>query len=105
MMQSPIRWNIVFAAIYVFLFAFSLYFMFEVAAQDAFAGLFAVTLSLPWSLLLIPAVLTVPSAFDSIVSGTIIVCLILCLGALLTTLLFIYGGAWIRALSRNKNNT
>jgi Na+-transporting NADH:ubiquinone oxidoreductase subunit NqrD len=99
MKQTSIRWNVVFAAIYVFLFACSLYLVLEVAAQDAFVGIFAVTLTLPWSLVMIPIVAAVmPSAFDSIIPGTIIVTL----GAVINTILLVYGFSWVKALSKNK---
>jgi len=101
MKQTSIRWNVVFAAIYVFLFACSLYFMLEVAEQDAFAGLFAVTLTLPWSLLMIPIVVVMPSAFESIIPGIMIVTL----GALINTLLLVYGFSWIKALLKKKTKS
>ena len=102
MKEISLRWNVVLAVIYVFLVACSLYFMFEVAAHDAFCGLPAITLSLPWSyfmFLIVEAV--IPSAFKSIVSGTIIIIL----GALINTLLLLYGFSWTNALFKKKTKS
>ena len=73
--------------------------MLEVAT-DAFGGIPAFLLALPWSYLMFLIIESViPSANISIASVTIIIIL----GALINTILLIYGFSWTKVLKQKAN--
>lgn len=96
MKQTSIRWNVVLAAIYIVVFASSVYFMFEISS-DGFGSIPAMMLTLPWSgLMILTLEAVVPISFKS----TVIVTMILALGACINTIFLLYGLSWIKMLMK-----
>lgn len=74
--KPTVRWNLVLAVTYFIIFAFSVVYAYIMAPVTAFCGLYAIVLTLPWSLIATGFFSAVcPDAFNSMIPGAVIILL------------------------------